>query len=107
MPQPIFFRLALAGPFLTLSKPPAADQSRHNSSITDAIRGQQLQALARLRIGSVELPQMTVVNAQIEVGYIISGIGLRPKFVDLPGLLPVARDVIVEVGFNIKPFRFA
>ena len=73
-----FLRLRLVGHLLSFFGAPTADQSSHNSTIADAIRGQQPQALARFRNGPVELPEMTLVNAQVEVGYIVPGIGLRP-----------------------------
>src|ERR1700687_2007062 len=65
--------------------------------------GVQLKCLTRSLQGLVKLAENAMLQANIELRYGVSGVGLQPEFVGFDGFRQIAQRIVV-VGCDVKPF---
>src|SRR5277367_6555213 len=67
-----------------------------------AVRAAETHSLRPLRDRFVVLSERLEHDAEIGGGYLLAGIDLRPKLVDLAGLFQIAGNEMIVVGLNIE-----
>src|ERR1700693_5753755 len=80
--------------------------AKHKIAVTKAVRRTDALSLEKFGKGFVVLAERLVDDPQIRGRDLLARIDLFPQLINLPGLLQIASDEVMVVGFDVKLLPF-